>query len=959
MARVVVGESPDEMRFGDFLEEFIFMVFRIEKLLRRIDYFQEPDEILIQDTARMEPDQQPELGNEEQQEERGYEICTVMEDSNEDENEESGSSSRRNQRRSNHKSPMLTDANQLLSSALGNEMLAPNFHGRSSFDATQSQDSQSEQHRSLGDVTSEREGNKGFVGIMTPEKRISLKGGPPLYPNIPLSHIEEGGSRSLSASSQKRGGHSNVNDLLNSLRKSTEIVSPAYRYQALHNQSSVSATSREISPNKREADHLIEEIISQTPRGLADSNMTHRKDKISGSKDDSFSRILDHDSPNKSLSQDALSEEAEPQTTRVAQYGLSHQMTAGTTNILPGSPDETKNSKVRIIENLESQIYDLMREAKKVATSTKQPVGSFLSTSTIGYKETKASKQQQIRPDVSEVRQSRNSVKPDTAAHNSHSPHQFADRRFEKGGGHGIKTQILSLEKHLDLLQESRHGQAGPSKIQNFGAGLLKIKGQLAVAHGGHSSLIDSHLLGKSKLKQQSLPQGSGATYISKSSVIGDRQTAKSRETSDILKKVGLNSLKPLAVTQYHPVSKQEKRLISAIQTITTPLFKSTEHVKHIKLKVRQEETDTSRGVPEVDRRSIVSEQRDSQSIQTTKTGPNQADQGVKNEPAFPLSPGPIEARVIPRQQMQKQGHKTDRAATGLAGPSKASPSPARPHFRHQAGLSNLTQLSGNNPHFDSYLEEKSNAAAERSCSIPLSDQQSRKTGPEKVLPFSRDEIFVTADGFLLPERTDSLRLRGSFDGVRGLEAALQAHAKKKPGNTSARSNGRSGAQTDRGLFMKDHIHESPALNKKVAIMVKQRDNSADAGLQSARKQEIRQKVEIGKPPQAQKLSSSFIQPSANTTTARPRTSSSSAVSKMPMSGKVQKPVPARSVISPTKPSSTSAQTPRLRPAVQQPNTFKPSSRPLDLDGLQKKLKVSVGSARRREPSKLERSVHL
>lgn len=965
MARVVIGESADEMRFGDFLEEFIFMVFRIEKLLRRVDYFQEPDEILIQDSARMEPDQQQEVENEEQQQEdRGYEICTVMEDSNEDENEESGSSSRRNQKRSNQKSPFLTDANQLMANSLGNEMLAPNFHGRSSFDATQSQDSQSEQHRSLGDVAAERENNKGYLGVMTPEKRISLKGGPILYPNIPLSHIEEGGSRSLSASSKKRGTNSNVNDLLNSLRKSSEIVSPPIRQHPKHKQDLLNEEFHRISPERVQVDHLIEEMASQTPRGLADNILTHRKDRISGSKEDSFSRILDHDSPNKSTSQDNESDQAEPEIARSGQYGLSHQATSGTENILPGITDETKNSKVRIIENLESQIYDLMREAKKVATSNKTPVASFLSASTLGYKEPKGPKPQQARPDASELRQSRNSVKPENGSHNSYSPHQFIDRRHEKGGSQGIKTQILSLEKHLDLLHESRQSQASGMKIQNFGAGLLKIKGQLAVAHGTNMNLPENTLQGKFKSRQSTL-QNPGFSYTAKSASNHEKQQFKSRELQETLKKVGLSSLKPLAVTQYHPASKQEKRLVSAIQTITTPLFKSSEHVKHLKLKTRPEDSDSSRLIPtqDLDRKSLASEHRDSQSLRTSKTAQNPAEVSTNQQRGLQLSPGPIEPRIIPRKQMQVPGIKPEKTAVNAAtnaatNPNKASPSPARPHLRHQAGLSNLTQLSGNNPHFDSYLEEKSNAAAERSCSIPLSDQQPQTSRVQHAMPSSRDDIFVTADGFLLPERTESLRLRGSFDGVRGLEAALHSHAKQKAGNSSTRSNRKSGAQTDRGLFLKDHIQESPVVSKKIAIMVKERDNSADAGLQSARKQEIRLKVENSKTP-AQKLSSSFIQSSSNIIYPRPRTSSSSIISKPLVNIKDKKPTTSRSGISQSKPMTTSIQTPRPRPATQQANSIKPNSRPLDLDGLHKKLKVSVASTRRREPSKLERSVHL
>lgn len=962
MARVVIGESAEEMRFGDFLEEFIFMVFRIEKLLRKVDYFQEPDEILIEDTTRFEPEPQ-EGENYEQQEEKGYEICTVMEDSNEDENEESGSSSRRNQKRSNQKASMLSDANQMQASGVMHDFHSPNFHGRSSFDGTQSQDSQSEKPRSLGEVANERGSGNGILGTLTPEKRISLKGSTNLYPNVPVSHLEETVPQSMSAQSQKRVS-SNVSDLLNSLLKSPERGTASLKKDTLLQQ----ANSPEPKPDRRALSLLSSQPDIRAPRDTVPQVCEdHGQHKTSPSKEDSFSHIMDLDSQeDKSLSQDdQISEGMSPTTPRAVKYGLSNQDPEGDKILTRPPPDERKNSKVCIIENLESQIYDLIREAKKVATNSKPNAQSFESATTIGGRDSRGPKQQPVKQQAhQEPRPTRNSIKNEPKM--SQSPQGVTLRKMELIRRQDFKflafDAVKTNEKHSDSSLGVSTKQTLNNKHDMSGSGILKIKGQLAVAHGGNHSLLEG--ISSQNAKQKLLAQGLFTNVLNRSSVMTEGPNSKSRENSESLRRAGQNAAKTVAITQYHSVSKQEKRLSAAIQTITTPLFKGSEHVKHITLKTRRDEVD-SKSFVEVDRKSILSEAKDSQSFKPNKTGNQRSKNQLVPQNRSSLSPASAGHQTanktsrLPVAKQAKLGHSP-------YGGHKQIPAERIVQQRHQPVPSNLTQLSGGNPHFDSYLDDRSNnGQAERSCSIPLSDQQSPQPMQDKVLLSSREDIFVTNDGFLIPERTDGPRLRGSFDSVRGLDAALQTNVKHKTGNSSARSNGRAGLASERGEAGRDFLHESLVFKHSAYHSPeKQRDMSADAGLRTRRKQELMTKLDSNQrkhnlstvPP---KQSSTFGQQVMNAPSVRPRTSSNSAVQK-PAVAK-QKAILSRSMLAAGKPvNPVPVLTPRTKTTQQAPVVaFKPNHKPVDLEVLQKKLKGSVGPPKRREPSKLERSVHL
>jgi hypothetical protein len=968
MARVVIGESAEEMRFGDFLEEYVFMVFRIEKLLRKVDYFQEPDEILIEDTTKFETQQVQEGDYDEQGEERGYEICTVMEDSNEDEIEESGSSSRRNQKRSPQKTQALTDANHLLASNFQHDTYGPNYHVRSSYDGNQSQDSQNEKPRSLGDVSSELESHRAILSTLTPEKRISLKATSNLYPNVISTQLEEAVTHSLSSISQKKT-ISNVNDLLGSiLNRPDKLVSPV-RLPANHAPLSASLPSRDSSPHeKQSADLRIDDMADNSPADQTPRPITG-KHKFSGSKDDSFSHIMDLESPEKSSVEDSEGSQKDVLTPRVQKYGLCTEGAKAPS--LDANPEERKNSKVCIIENLESQIYDLIKEAKKVATNSNPQPKSFDSATTIGPRETRILRSGIARVSQAESRHPKSSMRSELPPQLSQSPPSPTQPKLELIRRHEGRRVLPFEEKKSrvplsDGIASGSYRNGIPSKLDGLGSGLLKMKGKLAVAQGGYlKSIPEPHnLFALPKPKQNA--QQTLADLIAKSGLV-EKQLSQSREASDNSKNRITAINKPMAITQYHPASKQVNKLVPTIQTITTPLFKSTEHVKHLKLKTRPDEHPDSRSITDIERRSFISEAKDSQSILTGRAGTQKSEAKSESRQRNSLSPGPL-AHQVPsgyhkltplKQTKQKQ----------IAQPQlKLGQLAMKQVYSHQAGLSNLTQFSGGNAHFDSYIEERSNGQAERSCSIPLSDQNSRTATKENLLS-SREDILVTQGEFFVHEKSEGIRLRGSFDGARGLDAATNSHAKAKTGNHSARHHTKTVCHTERTLHDKDPLHESPTFKKSQHKSVeKQNNSSSEIGLQFKRKQEFQGKYERVTSKLAvvlaprQKPSSSFVQASAAQPHLRPRTSSNPRSQGITRGTNQKVVVPKPAQVVPKAAYASSALSPRPKGVHAQVTvpTFKPSPKLVDLELLQKKLKGSVGvGSRRKQPSKLERSVHL
>jgi hypothetical protein len=968
MARVVIGESAEEMRFGDFLEEFIFMVFRIEKLLRKVDYFQEPDEILIEDTTKVEAEPAPDAECDEQGEDRGYEICTVMEDSNEDEIEESGSSSRRNQKRSTQKSALLTDANQLLASNFLHDTNGHQYHLRSSYDGNQSQDSQNEKPGSLGDVSAELESHRAILAALTPEKRISLKATANLYPNINPTQLEEAVSHSLSTNSQMKTT-SNVNDLLVSLlsrpEKSVNPVRPPVNQASL----SASLPSRDSSPQeKRSADLRIDDMAERSAADLSPRRTTG-KHKFSGSKDDSFSHIMDLDSPDRTSGEDSEDSEKDVSTPRVKKYGLSTE--GAKVPSLDANPDERKNSKVCIIENLESQIYDLIKEAKKVATNSNPPQKSFDSATTIGARDSRIQRPKTGRVTQIEGHQIKPRMRPDLPARISQSPPSPTQRKLEL-----IKRQeyrrTLPFDDNkttpyiADGMMSSSDRQVTDVKTDAVGSGLLKMKGKLAVAQGGYlrNTPEPQTLFTLPKPKQ---PAQQVLAHLIAKSAQAEKQMSQIRQVNENGKIRVPVMNKPMTITQYHPVSKQTNKLASTVQTIITPLFKSTEHVKHIKLKTRPDEQPESRSVTDFDRRSIHSEAKDSQSMIAGKAGRQKSDTKTQSNQRISLSPGPSSQHAAAGYQKLtplKQLKQKQFTQPGM----KLGQLPMKQVYGHQAGISNLTQFSGGNALLDSYIEERSNGQGERSCSIPLSEHNSR-TGTKDKLLSSREDIFVAQDGFLVPEKSSGIRLRGSFDGARGLEAVIHSHVKAKTGNHSARHTAKAVCHTERSLHTKESLHESPAFKKSQHKSVeKQRDSSSEIGLHKRSKPETQGKFErvtgriMGVLVPRQKPSASFVQSSGALLHLRPRTSSNPKPGVA--SGTNQKAGAPKTTQIVNKPAcASSALSPRSKGVYAQVVVvgFKPSPPKLvDLDLLQKKLKGSVGlGSRRKQPSKLERSVHL
>lgn len=93
-------ESPTEMKFGDLLEEFIFLVFKYQRRTKGIDYFQSTEDLDDREHENVSPthdanDQISLLPSPRQSSKRDkinepkYEMCTVVEEINEDEFEES------------------------------------------------------------------------------------------------------------------------------------------------------------------------------------------------------------------------------------------------------------------------------------------------------------------------------------------------------------------------------------------------------------------------------------------------------------------------------------------------------------------------------------------------------------------------------------------------------------------------------------------------------------------------------------------------------------------------------------------------------------------------------------------------------------------------------------------------------------------------------------------------------
>lgn len=144
-------ESPAQVKFGDVVEEFIFLVFKFQKLENDVDYFQTVDEneknILQEKLAGQESseDERKDVLEIETPkkgcfEESKYEIHTVIEESNEDEGEDWNSNKKSHKDKeqiilSSIQSPLQTERNQeIMLSSSGCQENLPSCSGKKLFD---------------------------------------------------------------------------------------------------------------------------------------------------------------------------------------------------------------------------------------------------------------------------------------------------------------------------------------------------------------------------------------------------------------------------------------------------------------------------------------------------------------------------------------------------------------------------------------------------------------------------------------------------------------------------------------------------------------------------------------------------------------------------------------------------------------------------------------------------------